>query len=146
MVEVSRNDAAKLLKAIADFQEDMAKLRSPLVDVASKDVAKRFRSSPRVRATAQVYGGVQWARLSEGYLRSRPDRVTGTQLIDSGLLRRSFLEGRPGNITIASKNELRFGSNLERAVVQHRRRLLVVDHAGIGVETARAIAQEIEKI
>lgn len=138
-------DAIALISLVRAYQGDLKKLSAVLFDVAANDFKQRFDSSPRVRSSAEVYGGVTWSRLSERYLKSNPRRLSGVQLVDTGLLRRSFTRLGQGNITTESATEVRFGSTLERAMLQHRRRQIVVDHPELGTKTAEAIAEVIEK-
>lgn len=146
-VRIDRLEAAiQKIQKIAASQGDLKTFAEPLFKVAEDDVRARFKSAPRVRSSAEVYGGVTWNRLSEAYLQANPRRITGVQLVDTGLLRGSFTRTGEGNVTTESAHELRFGSNLERAIQQHRRRLLVVDHPALGTESARAIAERIEGI
>jgi hypothetical protein len=80
----------------------------------SEDVRKRFQSSPSTTQGGQVYGGVEWRELSDSYLRSRPDRLTGKVLIDSGQLMNSFQVNSP-NLIAKFNNQFsfEFGSKVE---------------------------------
>lgn len=130
------------LKEIHGYQGDLRTLAETLFDVAQTDIQTRFASSPRVRTTAEVYGGVTWQRLSERYI-EEAGRGYGVQLVDTGELRKSFRMGQSGNVAEASTREVRFGSDLQKAFKMHRRRSLVVEHEGLTRATEEAIAGKV---
>jgi hypothetical protein len=140
------DNAIKALREIQSYQSDIRRLAKPLLAIAQDDIQRRFASSPRVRSTGEVYGAVRWRSLSDAYLRANPRREGGVQLVDTGLLRKSFVRGGLGNVTEATKGEIRFGSALPRAISQHRRRRLVVEHDGLIRATEDAVARAIAKI
>lgn len=121
-------EARVLVGGVRDRAGNLLPVANALYGVAERDAASRFASSPSVKSTAQVYGGVQWENLTEAYLRSRRDRQGGKQLIDTGELRDSFKRGKPGNVATATGDTVTFGSNLPKAVGLNRKRPLLVVH------------------
>lgn len=104
-------------------------LATSFTRVLSEDVRKRFMSSPSTTQGGSVYGNVQWRELSDSYLRSRPDRVQGKVLIDSGELMNSFQVGSP-NLIARFNNQFSFeyGSSVEYAEKIQKTWPIVVFH------------------
>jgi hypothetical protein len=125
---------------------DLSQLKDVLYGVAEADIQQRFASSPAVRTTGTVYGGVRWQRLSEGYLRSNPRRIGGVQLVDTTELRQSFKLGNSGNYARASADSVEFGSEIPKAGWQHPRRPLVVEHQGLVDATEQAITDYLSSL
>jgi hypothetical protein len=107
--------------------------------VCQSDVDERFNSSPGVRQSGRVYGGVTWERLTESYLRSNPRREGGQQLRDTGELAQSFLVGRKGNVLKSDNTSITFGSALPKARWMNRKRKLLPIHPQLVQGVARAI-------
>ena len=135
-------DDMRIVKQISEL-DDLSTLADVLFDVAESDIQQRFSSSPPVRTTATVYGGIRWKRLSEGYIKANPRRAGGVQLIDTTELRQSFTLGGSGNYATASANSVEFGSELDKAAWQHPSRNLVVEHQGLVDETEQKIIEAL---
>lgn len=91
-------------------------LKDGFTRILSEDVRKRFMSSPSTTQGGQVYGDVRWRELSDSYLRSRPDRLTGKVLIDSGQLMNSFQVNSPQLIArFDNQFQFQFGTKVEYA-------------------------------
>jgi hypothetical protein len=131
----------KQLQRIADRSGNLSGAAVRLYNLAEQDFTQRFKSSPSTTTTAQVYGGVEWKRLSEAYLKSKPKRRQGKQLIDTKELRQSFQRGKPGNIAAATRDTVEFGSSLKKAVWNNDRRPLAPVHRELQ-ERAAAVIQE----
>lgn len=135
------------IEQISKITSDLTTITPALQRVAENDIAQRFGSSPRVRTSAQVYGGAFWRRLSEPYLRANPHRSSGNQLIDTSELRNSFALGGSGNVATSSPNKVVFGSSLSKALwMNSLGRALVVEHDGLVTETERAVEEELGKV
>lgn len=103
------------------------------------DVDQRFSTAPGVRQTGTVYGGAQWERLSEAYLRSNPRREGGQQLRDTGELAQSFLVSRKGNVLQSDGDSITFGSSLPKARYNQARRRMLFVHAALVEQVAATI-------
>jgi len=58
-------------------------IKNDIVQIILESEEVRFRNSPGVSVSGMTEDGFTWDALSPGYLKSRPDRVGGQQLIDS---------------------------------------------------------------
>lgn len=120
------NEAQQQIKAIVIRANNLAPIAPAVYEAVQKDVAQRFASSPGVRATATVYGGVEWQALTEAYIKSAK-REGGTQLKITGQLERQFQKGEPGNVAESTANSITFGAESGKAKgVDSRRQLLPV--------------------
>jgi phage gpG-like protein len=123
-LKITTKELAKLTNIIEELDNKLKlkdiSFRTTLTDsftrVMSEDVRKRFQSSPSTVQGGQVYGGVEWRELSDSYLRSRPDRVAGKVLIDSGQLMNSFQVNSPQlEARFVNQFQFVFGSKVEYA-------------------------------
>ena len=76
------------LDEITDKLEKLSKnqvqdIKDDIVQIILQSEEVRFRNAPGVSITGMTEDGIMWDALSEKYLKSRPDRVGGQQLIDS---------------------------------------------------------------
>jgi phage gpG-like protein len=123
-LKITVKELAKLTNIIQELDNKVKlkdiSFRTTLSDsftrIMSEDVRKRFQSSPPTTQGGQVYGDVHWRELSDSYLRSRPDRLTGKVLIDSGQLMNSFQVNSP-NLEARFVNQwvFEFGSKVDYA-------------------------------
>ena len=58
-------------------------IKDDIVQIIMQAEEIRFRNAPGVSINGMTEDGITWNALSDNYLRSRPDRVGGQQLIDS---------------------------------------------------------------
>lgn len=58
-------------------------IKDDIVQIILQSEEVRFRNAPGVSITGMTDDGIMWDALSENYLKSRPDRIGGQQLIDS---------------------------------------------------------------
>lgn len=143
MIEI---DVGRLVQSITtiDGIYDRANNLGPVAKnvglTVQADVDQRFDQAPGVRQTATVYGGAQWQRLSESYLKSNPRRENGQQLRDTGELAQSFIVGRKGNVVKSDRVSISFGSNLPKARYNQRKRPMLFVHP----ELVRQVAKVIE--
>lgn len=135
------NQLVKQLEGISDRANNLAPIAGNLYRVAERDFGQRFKSSPSATTTGEVYGGVQWKRLSDATLQSNPKRAKGKVLIDSGELRDSLKKGKPGNIAEVQGDTVTFGSSLKKAVWNDETRPIVVVHP----ELVRQSTEVLEK-
>lgn len=123
-LKITTKQLANLTNVIQEL-ENKVKLkditfRATLTDsftrVLTDDVRKRFMSSPATTQGGQVHGGVYWRELSDSYLRSRPDRLQGKVLIDSGQLMNSFQVNSPNLIAkFNNQSSFVFGTKVSYA-------------------------------
>ena len=79
------------LTGIEEITKKLEKLSKDQIQDIKDDITRiimqseeiRFRNAPGVRIDGLVDDGVEWKALSDGYLKNRPDRVGGQQLIDT---------------------------------------------------------------
>ena len=127
------------LDGIYDRANNLAPVAPTIGLVCQADVDQRFNSSPSVRSGGTVYGGVQWERLSEAYLKANPKREGGVILRDTGELAQSFLVSKRGNILKGDRQTITFGSALPKARYNQRKRPMLFTHAKLVEQVARAI-------
>jgi hypothetical protein len=142
MIEIDVGNLAKSIETIAGIEQRAANLQpiAPTIGlICQADVDERFNSSPGVRQSGTVYGGAQWERLSEAYLKGNPRREGGKQLRDTGELAQSFLVGRKGNIIKGDRASITFGSALPKARYNQRKRRMLFVHPELVRQVARAI-------
>ena len=96
-----------------------------------EDVQLRFKSSPPVRAGGGVWGGANWMRLGEAYLKQSPHREGGKILIDTGELKKSFTLGGAGNIAESDTSSITFGSSLPKAAGLQGDRPIIFSHPAL---------------
>ena len=92
-------------------RRDQQPLQEGIVTILRNDVLRRFLTSPPTTSGGIVHGGAYWRALKEGYLRSRPDRVLGQVLIDTGAMRDSFLPFAPNSYVEYTTDTIIFGSD-----------------------------------
>lgn len=123
-LKITTGQLAKLTNVIQELDNKVKlkdiSFRTTLTDsftrVLTEDVSKRFMSSPATTQGGKVYGGEHWRELSDSYLRSRPDRLQGKVLIDSGQLMNSFQVNSPNLIAkFGSQNFFVFGTRIDYA-------------------------------
>lgn len=119
---------------------DLRPLGNTLGLIFQGDVDERFNTSPGVRQTGTVYGGVTWEALSDAYLAANPKREGGQQLRDTGELLNSFVVGGAANIFQVDPDGAVFGSALEKAEFLNRKRPLIVVHDDLVTALGNAIA------
>lgn len=83
---------SELIEGISGRLDDPEPLLDVVGDVIREDYKLRFESSPPSSVGGEVYGGVYWRALQEGYLLKRPDRRQGQVLIDTGDTMRAFTD------------------------------------------------------
>lgn len=109
------------LDEITDKLEKLSKnqiqdIKDDIVQIIMQAEEVRFRNAPGVQITGMTEDGITWNALSEGYLRSRPDRLQGQQLIDSKELMYSVSTPRYNNQQIdISGNQITFRITLDYA-------------------------------
>lgn len=131
-LEIDYTELNKVAKKLGDIKlkaEDIRGASEGIRLLMQEDVDLRFQSSPSTTTGGQVYGGVTWQPLSESYLRSRPDRVGGQILRDTGeLLQSMTVEGHPYRISTATPDEIVFGTALAKAQKLQRSRPFLFWH------------------
>lgn len=148
MINIDVGQLTATIGTLDQIQERASNLRplAPVVGlICQADVDRRFDSSPNVRSGGTVYGGVQWERLSEAYLKSNPRREGGQVLRDTGELAQSFLVGQRGNTLKGDRNTITFGSRLKKARYNQRRRPMLFVHPALVQQVARAIELYLSK-
>lgn len=58
-------------------------IKYDIVQIIMQSEEIRFRNAPGVSINGMTEDGITWNALSESYLKSRPDRLQGQQLIDT---------------------------------------------------------------
>lgn len=142
MIEIDISNLARAIDTIAGIEQragNLAPAATPIGLVCQADVDERFNSSPGVRSSGTVYGGAQWERLSEAYLKGNPRREGGRQLRDTGELAQSFLVGKKGNRLKADRTSVTFGSSLPKARYNQRKRPMLFVHPELVRQVARVI-------
>lgn len=137
---IGLDEALLLLDGAAERAQDIGPLGLTLAEIFQSDVDQRFDSSPGVRQSGEVWGGVFWEALSEAYLRANPSRESGQQYRDTGKLLNSFQVGDPNNIFESGRDFVVFGSALEKARGLNNRRQIVVVHPELIEQLRAAIA------
>jgi len=91
-------------------------IKDDIVQIIMQAEEIRFRNAPGVSINGMTDDGVTWDALSESYLKSRPDRVGGQQLIDSKELMYSVSTPGYNNQQIdISGNQITFRITLDYA-------------------------------
>ena len=109
------------LDEITDKLEKLSKnqiqdIKDDIVQIILQSEEVRFRNAPGVSITGMTEDGIMWDALSEKYLKSRPDRVGGQQLIDSKELMYSVSTPGYNNQQIdISGNQITFRVTLDYA-------------------------------
>ena len=119
------------LDEITDKLEKLSKnqiqdIKDDIVQIILQSEEVRFRNAPGVSITGMTEDGIMWDALSEKYLKSRPDRVGGQQLIDSKELMYSVSTPGYNNQQIdISGNQITFRVTLDYAAkVNDKRKFL----------------------
>lgn len=139
-------DASELERELQSIVERAGNIRphAPEIhQILQDDIQQRFDEAPGVRETAAVLGGVVWESLSDAYLRRRPDREGGQQLIDTQRLRESFTLGDRDNIASATDNQIEFGSDVVYAAAQDERRPIAFFHEDLTETVADSVAEYV---
>lgn len=131
--EIDFSDLATAVERLENISIKASDIRGQAADgirlILQEDVDLRFESSPLTETGGIVYGGVQWASLSEAYMAANPRRYGGQILRDTGELQQSFTAyGSPYQIYDVAESYLVFGSALAKASKLHRKRPIVFWH------------------
>ena len=116
------------LDEITDKLEKLSKnqvqdIKDDIVQIILQSEEVRFRNAPGVSITGMTEDGIMWDALSEKYLKSRPDRVGGQQLIDSKELMYSVSTPGYNNQQIdISGNQITFRVTLDYAAKVNQKR------------------------
>ena len=98
-------------------------IKDDIVQIILQSEEVRFRNAPGVSITGMTEDGIMWDALSEKYLKSRPDRVGGQQLIDSKELMYSVSTPGYNNQQIdISGNQITFRVTLDYAAKVNQKR------------------------
>ena len=123
------------LDEITDKLEKLSKnqiqdIKDDIVQIILQSEEVRFRNAPGVSITGMTEDGIMWDALSEKYLKSRPDRVGGQQLIDSKELMYSVSTPGYNNQQIdISGNQITFRITLDYAAkVNDKRKFLFLSN------------------
>ena len=123
------------LDEITDKLEKLSKnqiqdIKDDIVQIILQSEEVRFRNAPGVSISGMTEDGVMWDALSEKYLKSRPDRVGGQQLIDSKELMYSVSTPGYNNQQIdISGNQITFRITLDYAAkVNDKRNFLFLSN------------------
>lgn len=110
---------------------DVTPIARALLLALQADVDERFDSSPSVASGGTVYGGIQWEKLTDSYLKRNPRRQGGQILRDTGELLQSYQVGQTGNISQVRPTEITFGSALPKARGLANKRPQLIVHDGL---------------
>lgn len=122
------DDIAKKLNDL-ESEETKRKYQEGVLEILRNDLKTRFLSSPPTSTGGEVYGGVYWRGLREGYLNSRPDRKHGQVLIDSGALRDSLvIPEAPHSVVRIEGDTIELGTDLEYAEELNRTWQILLFH------------------
>ena len=116
------------LDEITDKLEKLSKnqiqdIKDDIVQIILQSEEVRFRNAPGVSITGMTEDGIMWDALSDNYLKSRPDRVGGQQLIDSKELMYSVSTPGYNNQQIdISGNQITFRVTLDYAAKVNQKR------------------------
>ena len=123
------------LDEITDKLEKLSKnqvqdIKDDIVQIILQSEEVRFRNAPGVSITGMTEDGIMWDALSDNYLKSRPDRVGGQQLIDSKELMYSASTPGYNNQQIdISGNQITFRVTLDYAAkVNSNRKFLYLSN------------------
>lgn len=98
-------------------------IKDDIVQIILQSEEVRFRNAPGVSITGMTDDGIMWDALSENYLKSRPDRIGGQQLIDSKELMYSASTPGYNNQQIdISGNQITFRITLDYADKVNKKR------------------------
>lgn len=122
------NEAIAAIQSMVKRASDVRPHANAEATIIEGQIQRTFGSSPSTTATAAVYGGVTWQRLSEQYLRQVPRRRGGRTLIDTGALRDSFKLGKRNNIFKTGGSTVEFGSSDPKAAWNQPTRPMVFAH------------------
>lgn len=134
---IDTSDLEELRKNIELSARRLKNLRPIARDtalVAQADVDERFDTAPSTTTGGTVYGGKQWAPLTEAYLKSYERRNNGRNrrggklLNDTGELLQSFTIGGKGNIFNSTADAIEFGSGLAKAAGLQNKREMLFEH------------------
>ena len=75
------DEITEKLEKLSKYQ--IQDIKDDIVQIILQSEEVRFRNAPGVSISGMTDDGVTWDALSDNYLKSRPDRVGGQQLIDS---------------------------------------------------------------
>ena len=105
-------------------------IKDDIVQIILQSEEVRFRNAPGVSITGMTEDGIMWDALSDNYLKSRPDRVGGQQLIDSKELMYSVSTPGYNNQQIdISGNQITFRITLDYAAkVNDKRKFLFLSN------------------
>jgi hypothetical protein len=116
------------LDEITEKLENLSKnkvqeVKDDIVQIIMQAEEIRFRNAPGVSITGMTEDGVTWNALSDNYLKSRPDRLGGQQLIDSKELMYSVSTPGYNNQQIdISGNQITFRITLDYAEKANKER------------------------
>lgn len=105
-------------------------IKDDIVQIILQSEEVRFRNAPGVSISGMTEDGITWDALSDNYLKSRPDRVGGQQLIDSKELMYSVSTPGYNNQQIdISGNQITFRVTLDYAAkVNDKRKFLFLSN------------------
>lgn len=105
-------------------------IKDDIVQIILQSEEVRFRNAPGVSISGMTEDGITWDALSDNYLKSRPDRVGGQQLIDSKELMYSVSTPGYNNQQIdISGNQITFRVTLDYAAkVNDKRKFLYLSN------------------
>lgn len=118
-------------EGLDEITEKLEKLSKPQINDIKDDIVQiilqseevRFRNAPGVTISGMNEDGIIWDALSTNYLKSRPDRIGGQQLIDSKELMYSVTVPRYNNQQIdISGNDITIRITLDYAAKVNNKR------------------------
>lgn len=139
---IDLSELSKLNSTIESLKlkpEQIAQAGAGIRLIIQADVDRRFQTAPLVETGGTVWGDAEWAPLSGEYLDTRPIRIGGQILRDTGELQQSFTA--EGSIYEASNTELVFGSALPKASRLNRDRPIVFWHPYLVEQVAEYLSR-----
>ena len=124
MIEINTKNLDEITKKLEKLSKSQIQdIKDDIVQIIMQAEEIRFRNAPGVQITGMTDEGITWNALSESYLKSRPDRVGGQQLIDSKELMYSVSTPGYNNQQIdISGNQITFRITLDYAESTNKER------------------------
>lgn len=124
MIEINTKNLDEITKKLEKLSKNQIQdIKDDIVQIIMQAEEIRFRNAPGVSINGMTEDGITWNALSESYLKSRPDRVGGQQLIDTKELMYSVSTPGYNNQQIdISGNGITFRITLDYAEEQNTKR------------------------